>query len=208
MLVAVTTALPAAVPVSVAAVNVCPLSAPVPDTDHVTPLLPTSFATVAVKFNAWDTTIPPRLGVSATVTPPPLAACTVIVADADFVVSATEVAFSVTVAGVGTAPGAVYVTAAPDALVVGATDPQAAPLHPVPVTVQVTPLFAESFATVAVKDCVAFTAILAEGCDTVTTIGAAAAVTVIVAEADFDVSATEVAFKVTAAGLGTAVGAV
>jgi hypothetical protein len=37
LLVAVTTALPAAVPVKVAVVAVCALSVPVPVTDHVTP---------------------------------------------------------------------------------------------------------------------------------------------------------------------------
>ena len=107
MLVAVTTALPAAVPVKVAAVSVCPLTVPVPDTDQVTPLLPASFATVAVKFSACDTAIPPRLGASVTATPPPLAASTVIVAEADFVVSDADVAFKVTFAGFGTAAGAV-----------------------------------------------------------------------------------------------------
>jgi len=107
LLVAVTTALPAVVPVSVAAVSVCPLSVPDPDTDHVTPVLPASFATVAVKFSDCDTTIPPRFGVSVTAIPPPVPACTVIVAEADFVVSATEVAVNVTIAGVGTEPGAV-----------------------------------------------------------------------------------------------------
>jgi hypothetical protein len=147
------------------------------------------------------------LGVSVTATAPPLAVVTVIVAEAVFVPSATEVAFNVTVAGVGTLPGAVYVTAEPEALVVGETVPQAAPLQPVPVTVHVTPLLAESLATVAVKACVPFTVTLAVVSDKVTVIGAAAVVTVIVADADFVVSATDVAFSVTVAGLGTAAGA-
>jgi hypothetical protein len=95
----------------------------------------------------------------------------------------------------------------PDALVAGVTEPQAAALHPVPVTVQVTPLFAESLATVAVNGCVPFTVTFAVLADNVTAIGATAAVSVIVAEADFVVSATDVAFKVTVAGLGTAAGA-
>ena len=169
--------------------------------------MPVSFATVAVKFSACETTIPPRLGVSVTATVPPLAAVTVMVAEADFVPSATEVAFKVTVAGVGTLPGAVYVTAEPEALVVGETVPHAVPLQPVPVTVQVTPLFAESLPTVAVKACVPFTVTLAVVSDNVTVMGAVVVVTVIVAEADFVVSATDVAFNVTVAGFGTAAGA-
>jgi hypothetical protein len=68
-------------------------------------------------------------------------------------------------------------------------------------------LFAESLPTVAVKACVPFTVTLAVVSDKVTEIGAAAAVTVIVADADFVVSATDVAFSVTVAGLGTAAGA-
>lgn len=78
----------------------------------------------------------------------------VTIAETDFVPSATEVAVTVTVAGVGTVGGAVYVTAAPDTLDEGDTPPQAAPLQPDPETAHVTPLFCESFATVAVKACV------------------------------------------------------
>jgi len=85
--------------------------------------------------------------------------------------------------------------------------PQAAPVHPAPVTVQVTPWPAVSPVTVAVKACVPFTVTLAVVSDKVTEIGAAAAVTVIVADADFVVSATDVAFNVTVAGFGTAAGA-
>ena len=54
----------------------------------------------------------------------------VIVAFADFVVSSTDVAVSVTVGGFGTAAGAVYITAVPDAAVVPDKVPQAAPVHP------------------------------------------------------------------------------
>ena len=70
-----------------------------------------------------------------------IAGTTVIVADAVRVVSVTEVAFKVTVAGDGTEAGAVYVMATPDALDVADNVPQVAPLQPVPVTVHVTPLF-------------------------------------------------------------------
>ena len=135
------------------------------------------------------------------------AADMVIVAEADLVASATEVAFNVIVDGFGTAAGALKLTATPEALVVGVTVPQVAPVHPVPVSVHLTPLAAESLATVAVKACVPFTVTLAVVSDKVTVIGAAVAVTVIVADADFVVSATEVAFSVTVAGLGTVVGA-
>jgi hypothetical protein len=55
--------------------------------------------------------------------------------------SATEVAVSVTVAGLGTFAGAVYVIGAPDALEVFESVPQATPAQPAPVSVQVTPLF-------------------------------------------------------------------
>jgi hypothetical protein len=79
------------------------------------------------------------------------AVATVIVADADFVPSATEVAVRVTVAGLGTFAGAVYVIGVPEALVVADSVPQAAPEHLAPESAQPTPLFAESFVTVAVN---------------------------------------------------------
>ena len=66
-----------------------------------------SLATAAVKVSDCPVTIPPRLGVNVTATAPPLAAVMVMVAVADFVPSVTDVALSVTVAGFGTAPGAV-----------------------------------------------------------------------------------------------------
>jgi hypothetical protein len=69
-------------------------------------------------------------------------------------------------------------------------------------------LFEESPATVAVKVVVAFTATVAFVCDNATETPAAAELIVIVAEADFAVSVTEVAVSVTTAGLGTLGGAV
>jgi hypothetical protein len=99
------------------------------------------------------------------------------------------------------------VTAVPDALVAGATAPQAAPLHPLPVTAQITPLFPESLATVAVKGWVPFTVTFAVLPDNVTAIGAAPAVTMIVATADFVASATDVAVSWTIAMAGTIPGA-
>jgi hypothetical protein len=62
---------------------------------------------------------------------------TVIVAVALFVVSLTEVAVSATVAGLGTAAGALYVT---ELVVMLVSEPQVAPLQPVPERAQVTPL--------------------------------------------------------------------
>lgn len=49
----------------------------------------------------------------------------------------------------GLAGGAVYVTVAPDALVVGEIVPQAAPVQFVPETVHIAPKFEGSFTTVA-----------------------------------------------------------
>ena len=70
------------------------------------------------------------------------AAATVMVAPADFVESASEVARSVTVAGAGTAEGAAYVTEVVEALV---RVPHVTPEQPAPERDQVTPLFKASF---------------------------------------------------------------
>jgi hypothetical protein len=96
----------------------------------------------------------------------------VIVVAADFVVSATEVPVNVTVAGFGTAAGAEYVIATPEALEAADSVPHVAPLQPEPDRVQVTPLFEGSFATVAVSDWVAPTWTLAAARDMVTAIAA------------------------------------
>jgi len=85
--------------------QVAPLQ-PTPDSAQVTPWFCVSFVTVAVK-----TCVPPEactvaLG-GATLTAIAGGAVTVIVAAPDFVPSATEVAVKVTVAGEGTAAGAV-----------------------------------------------------------------------------------------------------
>ena len=82
--------------------------------------------------------------------------------------------------------------AAPLAVVAGEIVPQGE--HD---TVQVTPLFAESLVTVAVNCVVVPAATVAEPGATETVIVGTAAVTVMVAEADFDASATEVAVMVT-----------
>jgi hypothetical protein len=179
---------------------------PAPDNDQLTPLFCESLATVAAKFCVPLTETVVDVGDSVTMITGP-AGVTVIVAAADFVPSATDVAVSVTFAGVGTVPGAVYVTAAPDALLVVESVPQVDPLQP-PDKAQVTPLVALSFATAAVKFALAPTITLAVVCDRATLIGAAAAVTVIAPDETFVPSATDVAVTVTLGGLGTLAGAV
>jgi len=98
--------------------------------------------------------------------------------------------------------------ATPEALVEEERVPQALPVQPVPERVQVTPLFCESLVTVAVKGCVAPpTCTFAEVGATETPM-MGAAVTVMVAAANLLPLATEVAVKVTVAGVGTVAGAV
>jgi len=130
------------------------------------------------------------------------------IAACDFVVSETEVAVSVTAAGVGTLTGAVTLIATPDALDAADKVPHVAPLHPAPDKVQATPRFCRSFVTVAVNVLVPDPAsTLAASGATVTAI-AGGCVTVIVADADLVPSATAVAVMVIDAGEGTAAGAV
>jgi len=73
-------------------------------------------------------------------------------------------------------------------------------------SVHATPLFAESFCTVAVNCCVTLTLKRTDVGETETE--TPGVVTVSVAKADLDGSATEVAVRVTAAFVGTAAGAV
>ncbi len=87
------------------------------------------------------------------------------------------------------------------------SEPHVGPEHPLPESDQVTPLFAGSFITVAVKLCVRPVVTLAEPGETATVITAAGTI-VILAEADFVVSEIEVAVRVTAAGEGAEAGAV
>jgi hypothetical protein len=129
----------------------------------------------------------------------------VTVADADLVVSEMEVAVTVTVAGLGGAAGAEYVVAAPLAVVVGLKLPH----DELPqVTDQVTPAFALSLLTVAVKAAVVLAATELGGLFRATEIGTAGVVMERVAVADLVGSVTEVAVIVTVAGLGAVVGAV
>jgi hypothetical protein len=76
---------------------------PLPESDQVTPLFAGSFETEALKFWVWPAVRLADDGETFTA----MAARTVIFADADLAVSATEVAVSVTTAGEGSEEGAV-----------------------------------------------------------------------------------------------------
>ncbi len=120
------------------------------DVLHVTPAPPTSFVTVAVNASDCPVVNPPRCGVRLTLIVPLEVGATVMVAALFFDVSVTDVAVRVTVAGVGTAAGAVYVIATPELLDAADIAPHVAPLHPVPESAHVTPWASASFVTVAV----------------------------------------------------------
>jgi hypothetical protein len=85
--------------------------------------------------------------------------------------------------------------------------PQAAPVHPAPASVQLTPLLAASFCTVAVKPVDCDTCTDAAVGFIATEMGAGVVVIVIVALADLVLSVIEVARSVTVAGLGALAGA-
>jgi hypothetical protein len=108
LLVAVTVMLPGEFGATyVAVVAVCALNVP-PDAVQLTPAPATSLVTVAVKPRLCPSVNPSRTGVTITLTgPAEAAAVTVIVVPADFVVSLTDVAVNVIVAGLGTLTGAV-----------------------------------------------------------------------------------------------------
>ncbi len=121
-------------------------------TDQVTPALVLSLVTTAA--NAALVVAASEVGGAGLRATVMGAAGAVIVIEAvtDLVESDTEVAVTVTVAGLGTLAGAVNVVAVPLAVEVGVTLPQDEPPQ---VTVQVTPPFALSLLTTAVKDAVA-----------------------------------------------------
>jgi hypothetical protein len=120
-------------------------------------------------------------------------------AEPDLEGSAAEVALTVTVAGVGTEPGAVY---RPAFVMV----PQETATQPTPETVQFTAVLAVP-TTVAENCCCPPTAMLAALGETATEI-AEAVWMVTEAVPDFVASANEVALTVTVAGLGAVAGAV
>src|SRR5271166_4286452 len=90
---------------------------------------------------------------------------TTMLAEADLVASATDVAVTVTERGEATAAGELYVALV---FVVSVKVPQAGPLHPVPVAVHVTPWLFTSLAKVAMKftDCPWSMALLADPSET------------------------------------------
>jgi hypothetical protein len=180
---------------------------PAPLNVHVTPLVCVSFVTVAVTLCVFPLCTDALVGF--TDTPTGGGVVTVIVAAAVLLVSVTDLAVSVTVAGDGTLAGAVYVIAAPDALDAAESVPQLAPVQPAPLNVHATPLFCASFVTVAVTLCVfpVCTDALVGFTDTLTG-GGAGAVTVIVAAALLLVSVIDLAVSVTVGGAGTVAGAV
>jgi hypothetical protein len=135
---------PDALPVAEIVPQFAPVQ-PAPDKLQLTPLLAGSFFTVGV-----NTLLPPvRItvfdGVIVSVIPAGVAAVSAMVAVALLVPSLIAVAESVAVAGLGTVIGAVYITAAPEALLAGEIVPPPAD------TVQFTPLLPGSFATAAVN---------------------------------------------------------
>jgi len=174
---------------------------PAPDNTQVTPLLCASLVTVAVKFCGWLVCTLATVGATLTAT----GGVTVIVAAELLVLSATEVAVSVTVAGLGTVEGALYVT---EVVVTPESVPQAVPLHPAPDSPQVTPLLCVSFCSEAVKPCVPIPACTLGALGLTVTLIAWSVVMVTVAAEILVLSATEVAEIVTVAGLGTTEGAV
>jgi hypothetical protein len=156
---------------------------------------------VALKFApviVTDAPTNPEVGLNPVI----LGAGTVIVtlAEAVFVVSAFETAETLNVAGVGTAAGAVY-----SPLIVTVPNVGVPPVTPL--TCQEAPWFEESLLTVAVNCCCVVTGTEAVVGLMETEMGTGVALMVMVAGADFEPSATEVAVSVTVAGVGTAAGA-
>ena len=134
-----------------------------------------------------------------------MALVTETVEEADFVLSATDVAVMVMVLLVGTAVGAVKSVAVPLPVLAAESEPQEPALPQV--TVQLTPEFVLSLLTSAVNAALPPTCKKAGVGLSVTAIGAGA-VMVIVADAEALLFATDVAVTVTVLELGTAEGAV
>jgi hypothetical protein len=128
-------------------------------------------------------------------------------ADADLVLSVTEVAVTVTVPPAGTLPGAWNDVATPLPVLVGLKKPHGGAPGP-QFTVQVTPALAESLATTAVKGAVALMFMETRGGGLKVTEIAPPCVIVIVAEALLVLSVAEVALMVTVLPDGIAGGAV
>jgi hypothetical protein len=110
--------------------------------------------------------------------------------------SATDVAVTVTVPAAVARAAEVYVAATPEAVVVGEIEPHAAPVQFVPETDHVTPRFCVSFATLAVKICVTPPVARFAVPGITDTLVELEDIKAIAADADFEVSATEVAVRV------------
>jgi hypothetical protein len=143
-----------AVPLAVEVGAKLPQAVALQVTVHLTPALALSLLTTAVRL-----AVEPAasdiggVGLRATEMVGGGAAVIVIVAEAVLVASVTDVAVTVTVAGLGTVLGAVYTVAAPLRVDVGETLP-----HEEQLTVHLTPALALSLVTVAVMLVVAPTA--------------------------------------------------
>lgn len=98
--------------------------------------------------------------------------------------------------------------AAPDALEAADSVPQAAPVHPAPLSVQVTPLFCASCCTVAVRFWVFPACTVELGGVTLSAMSGAEDITVTCAVSTAVVCACAIAVTVTVAGEGTVAGAV
>ena len=167
-----------------------------PSTSHVTAVFALP-VTVGVNVIVWPGVNPPRFG--AIVTETLGAGVMVTLAVSDFVLSATEVAFTVTGFDAGTVVGAVK---SPVPLIVPVVE-----LPPVTLfTCQVTAVL-DVFVTLAENCCVRPVVTVAVLGLTVTTT-AGGAVTVTTAVPDFVESACEVAITVTVPPVGTVEGAV
>jgi hypothetical protein len=141
------------VPLAVEVGETDPHGAGEQETVQLTPLFEASLETVAVNWLFAPGATVALEGATVTVSGPETAAGTVIVAEADFDPSVTDVAVSVTVSVLGGAVvGAAYVVGVPLAVDVGETLPQGAVEQE---TLQLTPSFAESFTTIAVNCAVA-----------------------------------------------------
>ena len=115
---------------------------PAPFNVQLAPLFSASFCTVEVRACGCPVCTDTVEGFTATaIAGGGAVLASVIVTTAVLELSATDVAVAVTDAGEGTFAGAVYVIAVPDVLAIADSVPQAAPLHPPPESVQVTPLF-------------------------------------------------------------------
>jgi hypothetical protein len=154
-----------ATPLAVVSGEIVPHWAAEHETDQVTPLFAGSLDTVAVTCEVAATCIRPTVDVTEIMIGR-IAALTVIVAEADFDVSETELAVILTVKPpVGALGGAVNVVATPLAVEVGETEPHGALGQ---VTLHDTPMFVESLLTTAVILSVAPSDTIGEAAETET----------------------------------------